>query len=106
MTFYLRIPIALAGLRRKRRAFCPTLTGLGSWKHVVEFARVHGLKIVTAADIIECRLRNETMVQRAAEARLPTAYGEFRAMVYAPVAACCDGEDRGGGRRRATVREA
>ncbi len=49
---------------------------------LVEFARVHGLKIVTVADIIEYRLRNETMVERIAQARLPTAYGEFSAIVY------------------------
>jgi 3,4-dihydroxy 2-butanone 4-phosphate synthase/GTP cyclohydrolase II len=49
---------------------------------LVDFARVHGLKIITVADIIEYRLRNETMVQRIAEARLPTHYGEFRAFVY------------------------
>src|SRR5216684_4111182 len=49
---------------------------------LVEFSRQHGLKIVTVADIIEYRLRNETMVQRIAEAKLPTAYGEFTALVY------------------------
>jgi 3,4-dihydroxy 2-butanone 4-phosphate synthase/GTP cyclohydrolase II len=49
---------------------------------LVEFARVHGLKIVTVADIIEYRLRNETMIERIAEARLPTACGEFKASVY------------------------
>ncbi len=49
---------------------------------LVEFARVHGLKIVTVADIIEYRLRTETMVQKIAEARLPTRYGNFRAIVY------------------------
>jgi 3,4-dihydroxy 2-butanone 4-phosphate synthase / GTP cyclohydrolase II len=49
---------------------------------LVEFSRVHGLKIVTVADIIEYRLRNETMIQRIAEARLPTAYGDFKACVY------------------------
>ncbi len=49
---------------------------------LVEFARVYGLKIVTVADIIEYRLRNETLIQRVAEARLPTSYGEFRALVY------------------------
>ncbi len=49
---------------------------------LVEFSRVHGLKIVTVADIIEYRLRNETLIQRVAEARLPTSYGEFRAYVY------------------------
>ncbi|HZO81302.1 MAG TPA: 3,4-dihydroxy-2-butanone-4-phosphate synthase [Candidatus Binataceae bacterium] len=49
---------------------------------LVDFARIHGLKIVTVADIIEYRLRNETMIQRIAEARLPTSFGEFRAIVY------------------------
>ena len=49
---------------------------------LVEFAGVHGLKIVTVADIIEYRLRNETMVEGIAEARLPTACGEFKARVY------------------------
>jgi len=49
---------------------------------LVEFARIHGLKIVTVADIIEYRLRNETMIERIAEARLPTVCGEFKASVY------------------------
>jgi 3,4-dihydroxy 2-butanone 4-phosphate synthase/GTP cyclohydrolase II len=49
---------------------------------LVEFARIHGLKIVTVADIIEYRLRNETMIERIAEARLPTEVGEFTASVY------------------------
>ena len=49
---------------------------------LVEVARIHGLKVVTVADIIEYRLRNETMVQLIAEARLPTDFGEFRARVY------------------------
>ncbi|MGH7906410.1 MAG: 3,4-dihydroxy-2-butanone-4-phosphate synthase [Candidatus Binataceae bacterium] len=49
---------------------------------LVKFAREHKLKIITVADIIEYRLRHETMVQRVAEARLPTAWGEFRAVVY------------------------
>src|SRR5262249_39090301 len=49
---------------------------------LVEFAGIHGLKIITVANLIEYRLRNETMVQRNAEARLPTQYGEFRGLVY------------------------
>lgn len=49
---------------------------------LIEIARMHGLKMVTVADIIEYRLRNETMVQLIAEARLPTDFGEFRACVY------------------------
>ena len=47
------------------------------------FAREHDLRIVTIADIIAYRLRKERLVRRAAETRLPTAYGgEFRAIVY------------------------
>jgi 3,4-dihydroxy 2-butanone 4-phosphate synthase / GTP cyclohydrolase II len=49
---------------------------------LVEFSRLHGLKILTVADIIEYRLREETLVQKIAEARLPTAYGEFQACVF------------------------
>jgi 3,4-dihydroxy 2-butanone 4-phosphate synthase/GTP cyclohydrolase II len=50
---------------------------------LVEFSRVHGIKIVTIADLIQYRLRNEKLVRRAAEATMPTAYaGEFRAIVY------------------------
>jgi len=49
---------------------------------LVGIARTHKMKIVTVADIIEYRLRHETMVQRIAEARMPTSFGEFRALVY------------------------
>src|ERR1700692_2068342 len=49
---------------------------------LVEIARIHGLKVVTVADIIEYRRRHETMVQRIAEAKLPTAFGEFTAIVF------------------------
>src|SRR5580658_349697 len=49
---------------------------------LIEIARIHGQKVVTVADIIEYRLRNETMVQLIAEARMPTDFGEFRARVY------------------------
>jgi 3,4-dihydroxy 2-butanone 4-phosphate synthase/GTP cyclohydrolase II len=50
---------------------------------LVEFSLAHGIKIVTIADLIQYRLRNEKLVRRAAEASMPTAYaGEFRAIVY------------------------
>jgi 3,4-dihydroxy 2-butanone 4-phosphate synthase/GTP cyclohydrolase II len=50
---------------------------------LVEFSRRHGVKIVTIADLIQYRLRNEKLVRRAAEATMPTSYaGEFRAIVY------------------------
>jgi 3,4-dihydroxy 2-butanone 4-phosphate synthase/GTP cyclohydrolase II len=49
---------------------------------LVPFARQHGLKIVSIADLIAYRRRTEQTVERAAETRLPTAYGDFRAIGY------------------------
>lgn len=47
------------------------------------FAEQHGLKIVTIADIIEYRMRNESFVHRAAQTMLPTIHGgEFKAIAY------------------------
>jgi len=43
------------------------------------------LKIVTIADLIAYRLRHEKLVQRVTEARLPTKYGEFKAVAYKSV---------------------
>jgi 3,4-dihydroxy 2-butanone 4-phosphate synthase/GTP cyclohydrolase II len=43
------------------------------------------LKIVTIADLIAYRVRNEKLVQRVTEARLPTKYGEFTAIAYKSV---------------------
>ncbi len=49
---------------------------------LVEFGREHGIKIVTIADMIQYRLRKEKLVQRSASASMPTAAGEFRAVVF------------------------
>ena len=47
------------------------------------FAKEHGLKIVTIADIIEYRMRNESFVHRAATTMLPSVYGgEYVAIAY------------------------
>ncbi|NOR22852.1 MAG: GTP cyclohydrolase II, partial [Desulforhopalus sp.] len=47
------------------------------------FAEKHDLKIATIADLVAYRLREDTLVQRAVEARVPTEHaGEFRAVVY------------------------
>jgi 3,4-dihydroxy 2-butanone 4-phosphate synthase/GTP cyclohydrolase II len=47
-----------------------------------EFAARHNLLIVTIADLVAYRMRTELLVRRAAVTRLPTAYGEFQAIVY------------------------
>jgi 3,4-dihydroxy 2-butanone 4-phosphate synthase/GTP cyclohydrolase II len=41
------------------------------------FAREHGLKICTIADIIAYRMRNEILVREAVRAKMPTPYGDF-----------------------------
>ncbi|MFH1090956.1 MAG: GTP cyclohydrolase II, partial [Pseudomonadota bacterium] len=46
------------------------------------FAQKHDLKIATIAHLVEYRMRHERLVHRAAEVRLPTKYGEFRAIAY------------------------
>jgi 3,4-dihydroxy 2-butanone 4-phosphate synthase/GTP cyclohydrolase II len=40
------------------------------------FARAHGLKIGTIADIIKYRLNNDTLIKEESRAKLPTAYGD------------------------------
>ncbi|MGH7813013.1 MAG: 3,4-dihydroxy-2-butanone-4-phosphate synthase [Candidatus Binataceae bacterium] len=74
----------LAGLK-PAGVICEILKDDGTMarrEDLIEFARAQGLRIVTVADLIEYRLRNETMVQKIAEARLPTEFGEFKAIVY------------------------
>lgn len=46
------------------------------------FAAAHGIKIGSIADLIAYRRRHERLVQAAARARLPTAFGEFTAVAY------------------------
>jgi 3,4-dihydroxy 2-butanone 4-phosphate synthase/GTP cyclohydrolase II len=47
------------------------------------FAEKHDLKIVTIADLVAYRLREDVLVRRVAEARLPTSHaGEFKIIAY------------------------
>ncbi len=47
-----------------------------------EFARRHGLKVGTIADLIRHRLRTERSVQRISEQSVQTELGEFRLYAY------------------------
>ncbi len=48
-----------------------------------KFARRHGLKIGTIADMIKYRMRNDSLIRRAAETIIPTGpYGDFKAVIY------------------------
>ena len=46
------------------------------------FSTKHGMKIVTVADIITYRREHEKLIERVAEARVPTEHGEFLAVSY------------------------
>ena len=47
-----------------------------------EFAEEHGLKILSIAQIVAHRRHSERLIERVAETRLPTRYGEFKAIGY------------------------
>ncbi|MFP6628606.1 MAG: bifunctional 3,4-dihydroxy-2-butanone-4-phosphate synthase/GTP cyclohydrolase II [Myxococcota bacterium] len=49
---------------------------------LASYAKKHDLKIVTIRDLIQYRLRNETLVRRGASARMPTVAGDFKCIVY------------------------
>ncbi|MGV0815833.1 bifunctional 3,4-dihydroxy-2-butanone-4-phosphate synthase/GTP cyclohydrolase II [Mycolicibacterium boenickei] len=50
-----------------------------------EFANEHGLAMISIADLIEWRRKRENHAVRVAEARIPTRFGEFRAVGYTSV---------------------
>jgi 3,4-dihydroxy 2-butanone 4-phosphate synthase / GTP cyclohydrolase II len=51
-------------------------------KDLIPYCERHGLKMITVADLVEYRRRTEKLVERTAQVRLPTEYGEFVAIAY------------------------
>lgn len=49
---------------------------------LAELAKRFDFKLITIKDLIQYRLRRESLVRRVADASLPTQYGEFHAIVY------------------------
>ena len=49
---------------------------------LVKFAKKHDLLIITIADLIQYRMRNERLVKRIAHAAMPTEHGAFRIFAY------------------------
>ena len=49
---------------------------------LMEFVKTHNLKIITIADLISYRKNNEKLIKKAAEAKLPTKYGEFKIVAF------------------------
>lgn len=74
----------LAGLK-PAGVLCELMNDDGSMARraqIETFAREHGLKIGTIADLIRYRLRNERSVERLSEQTVQTEFGEFRMVAY------------------------
>ena len=74
----------MAGLKPSG-VICEIMNDDGTMARMPElrkFAKNHGIKICTIADLVAYRLRHELLVSRAAEVKLPTAYGEFTAIAF------------------------
>src|SRR5918993_122905 len=56
---------------------------------LTRFAKKHKLLMITVADLIQYRMRNEGLVRRVASAALPTQHGDFRVIAYESI---IDGE--------------
>ena len=64
---------------------CEIMNDDGTMARVPEltrFARKHGLLMITIADLIKYRIRTESLVKRAAVAKLPTRFGDFTIHVF------------------------
>ncbi|MFL6069515.1 MAG: GTP cyclohydrolase II, partial [Gaiellaceae bacterium] len=74
----------LAGLNPSG-VVCEVMNDDGTMARVsdlVPYCERHGLKMITVADLVEYRRRTEKLVERTAQVRLPTEYGEFVAIAY------------------------
>lgn len=77
----------LAGLY-PAAVICEVMNDDGTMARLPDLGRLaneYGFKIVSVAQLIAYRRRHDTLVQRVAEARLPTAYGEFTAIAYSSI---------------------
>jgi 3,4-dihydroxy 2-butanone 4-phosphate synthase/GTP cyclohydrolase II len=74
----------LAGLQ-PAGALCEMVNDDGTMMNAAqcrEFCDAHGLVLVSIADLISYRLRNESHVERLADTKLPTRHGTFEVMGY------------------------
>jgi len=74
----------LAGLK-PAGVICEIMNDDGTMARLPElkkFAEQHNLMIISIADIIEYRMRTESLVRKAVRAHLPTRWGDFEIIVY------------------------
>ena len=77
----------IAGLK-ETAVICEIMADNGEMARMPDlevFADQHDLKIISVADLISYRRRHERLVERVAEARVPTAFGEFTAVSYSSI---------------------
>ncbi|ABQ26368.1 bifunctional 3,4-dihydroxy-2-butanone-4-phosphate synthase/GTP cyclohydrolase II [Geotalea uraniireducens] len=74
----------LAGLKHAG-VICEIMNDDGSMARMPElkkFAKEHGIKVCTIADLVAYRLKHESLVRRAAEVKLPSQLGDFVAIAF------------------------
>jgi len=74
----------MAGLK-PAGVICEIMNEDGSMARMPElkkFAKKHNLKVGCIADVIRYQLKNDSLVKREVEVRLPTEFGEFRMVGY------------------------
>ncbi|HJV64718.1 MAG TPA: bifunctional 3,4-dihydroxy-2-butanone-4-phosphate synthase/GTP cyclohydrolase II [Geomonas sp.] len=74
----------LAGLE-PAGVICEIMNEDGSMARMPElkkFAKEHGIKVCTIADLVAYRLTHESLVRPSVEAALPTRSGNFRAVIF------------------------
>ena len=74
----------MAGLR-PAGVVCEIVNDDGSMARLpelAEFARRHDLAMISIADLVQFRRRRRRQIEAVAEARIPTAHGDFRAVGY------------------------
>jgi len=74
----------MAGLK-PAGVICEIMNDDGSMARMPElkvFAKKHGLKVGSIADVISHRLKHDSLVKREVEVRMPTEFGDFRMIGY------------------------
>ena len=74
----------LAGLK-PAAVICEIMKDDGTMARVpelIEFCKVHNLKLITIADLIKYRSRHEKFIKRVDSAKMPTKFGDFTAVAY------------------------
>lgn len=77
--------VRLAGLY-PAGVICEVMSDDGTMARVpelMEFAKSHKLKIITVKDLIHYKIRTDRFIKRLSDIKLPTAFGEFKAIAYA-----------------------